>query len=67
LPGVEGGKPSREKFKAYPIGYFHVDIAEVQTAEGKLCLYGKLIAYGCRGLRGQRGRNRAQLAARLVR
>jgi len=24
---------------AYPIGYFHIDIAEVQTAEGKLYLY----------------------------
>lgn len=27
------------KFKTYPIGYFHVDIAEVQTAEGKLYLF----------------------------
>ena len=39
LPEVEGGKPSKKKFKAYPIGYFHIDIAEVQTAEGKLYLY----------------------------
>ena len=31
--------PARMKFKAYPIGYFHIDIAEVQTAEGKLYLY----------------------------
>src|SRR6201986_844654 len=28
LPEVEGGKPSKKKFKAYPIGYFHIDIAE---------------------------------------
>ncbi len=28
-------RPSK-KFKAYPIGYFHIDIAEVRTAEGKL-------------------------------
>jgi transposase InsO family protein len=35
LPGVEGTKP-REKFKAYPIGYFHIDIAEVWTEEGRL-------------------------------
>jgi transposase InsO family protein len=28
-----------KKFKAYPIGYFHIDLAEVQTAEGKLYLY----------------------------
>src|SRR5260221_6299051 len=39
LPDVEGNKPGRTKFKAYPIGYFHIDIAEVQTAEGKLYLY----------------------------
>ena len=30
---------SRRTFKAYPIGYFHIDIAEVQTAEGKLYLF----------------------------
>ena len=29
----------KKKFKEYPIGYFHVDIAEVRTAEGKLYLY----------------------------
>lgn len=39
LPDVEGDKPSKKKFKSYPIGYFHIDIAEVQTAEGKLYLY----------------------------
>jgi transposase InsO family protein len=39
LPEVEGDKPARKKFKPYPIGYFHIDIAEVQTAEGKLYLY----------------------------
>ena len=32
-------KPEKRKFKAYPIGYFQIDIAEVQTAEGKLYLY----------------------------
>jgi hypothetical protein len=26
-------------FKAYPIGDFHIDIAEVCTEEGKLCLF----------------------------
>jgi len=36
---VDGDKPDRKKFKAYPIGYFHVDIAEVQTTEGRLYLY----------------------------
>jgi len=39
LPDVDGDKPAKKKFKRYPIGYFHVDIAEVQTAEGKLYLY----------------------------
>lgn len=39
LPDVEGDKPLKNKFKSYPIGYFHIDIAEVQTAEGKLYLY----------------------------
>jgi transposase InsO family protein len=39
LPEVEGDKPQKKKFKRYPIGYFHIDIAEVQTAEGKLYLF----------------------------
>ena len=30
---------TKKKFKKYPIGYFHIDIAEVRTAEGKLYLY----------------------------
>jgi transposase len=39
LPDVDGDKPDKKKFKRYPIGYFHIDIAEVQTAEGKLYLF----------------------------
>jgi transposase-like protein len=39
LPDTEGDKPSKKKFKAYPIGYFHIDIAEVRTEEGKLHLF----------------------------
>ena len=39
LPDVEGDKAAKKKFKAYPIGFLHIDIAEVQTAEGKLYLY----------------------------
>src|ERR1700733_5498563 len=39
LPQVEGDKEPRGKFKTYPIGFFHIDIAEVQTAEGKLYLF----------------------------
>jgi transposase InsO family protein len=38
LPEVEGEASPKRKFKAYPIGYFHIDIAEVRTAEGKLYL-----------------------------
>lgn len=39
LPDVEGDKPKRSKFKRYTIGFFHIDIAEVQTAKGKLFLF----------------------------
>ena len=39
LPDLEGGKPKRQRFKRYPIGFFHIDIAEVQSAEGKLHLF----------------------------
>ena len=39
LPDLEGDRPAKKKFKAYPIGFFHLDIAEVQTAQGKLYLF----------------------------
>lgn len=40
LPDSEGDKPRVKKtFKNYPIGYFHIDITEVRTSEGKLYLY----------------------------
>jgi transposase InsO family protein len=39
LPDVDGDKPARKKFKRYPIGYIHIDIAEVRTEEGKLRLF----------------------------
>ena len=39
LPEVEGGKPTRRTFKDYPIGYIHIDFAEVRTEEGKLYLF----------------------------
>jgi transposase len=32
LPDVEGDKQPKKKFKSSPIGYFHIDIAEVQRA-----------------------------------
>jgi transposase-like protein len=39
LPDMEGDKPAKKAFKAYPLGFFHIDIAEVQTAQGKLFLF----------------------------
>jgi hypothetical protein len=39
LPETQGDKPARKKFKSYPIGYFHIDIAEVRTEHGKLYLF----------------------------
>jgi transposase InsO family protein len=38
LPQVEGEASVKRKFKAYPIGFFHIDIAEVRTEQGKLYL-----------------------------
>ena len=35
----EGQRPPKKKFKDYPIGYLHVDFAEVQTEEGKQYLF----------------------------
>ena len=32
-------KPAKQKFRRYPIGFFHIDIVEVRTAEGKLYLF----------------------------
>ena len=39
LPEIEGEKPSKKKFKTYPIGFVHIDIAEVRTEQGKLFLF----------------------------
>ena len=39
LPLTEGDAPDKKRFKAYPIGYFHLDIAEVRTEQGKLHLF----------------------------
>ena len=38
LPEVDGDMPAKQKFKKYPLGYFHLDIAEVPTEEGRLYL-----------------------------
>jgi transposase InsO family protein len=39
LPEVAGDKAAKRAFRRYPIGYFHIDIAEVRTGEGKLHLF----------------------------
>lgn len=39
LPDINGDKPAKKKFKQYPIGYFHIDIAEVSTEQGRLYLF----------------------------
>nr|WP_128418469.1 IS481 family transposase [Xanthomonas populi] len=39
LPEITGDKAAKKRFKSDPIGYFHIDIAEVQTSEGKLYLF----------------------------
>jgi len=39
LPETAGDKPAKKRFKPYPIGYFHIDIAEVRTEQGKLYLF----------------------------
>jgi len=39
LPEITCDKMPKREFKTYPIGYFHIDIAEVETPEGKLRLF----------------------------
>jgi transposase InsO family protein len=39
LPSPEVAGTGRKRFKTYPVGYFHLDIAEVRTEEGKLYLF----------------------------
>ena len=41
LPDIECDRPKRSRFRAYPIGYFHVDFAEVRTEQkgGCICLW----------------------------
>src|SRR3569833_1546349 len=39
LPDMKGDKPITKRFANYAIGYFHIDIAEVRTEEGKLYLF----------------------------
>lgn len=38
LPSVDGDKP-KKRFKRYPAGYIHTDMAEVRTEDGKLYMF----------------------------
>ncbi len=35
---IETEKTAKKAFRAYPIGYFHIDIAELRTEQGKLLM-----------------------------
>ena len=39
LPEMDSDKPKLQKFKRYPMGYCHIDIAEWRTNEGKRYLF----------------------------
>ena len=39
LPDMKGQASPKKKFKSYPIGYFHIDIAEARTEDGKLYMF----------------------------
>ena len=39
LPDEEGQAPTKKKFKDYPLGYLHLDFAEVYTEEGQRFLF----------------------------
>ena len=39
LPDMDTDQPKKKNFKKYPIGYVHIDIAEVRTEDGKLQLF----------------------------
>ena len=39
LPEVEEKSRTKKTFRSYPLGYSHIDIAEVRTEEGKLYLF----------------------------
>src|SRR4051794_8324044 len=61
LPDVEGEASPKTKFKSYPIGFFHIDIAEVRTAEGKLYM---LVAISNEQVRLRRAASPSQAANR---
>jgi transposase-like protein len=43
LPTAEGTRP-RQRFRNYPLGYVHIDLAEVWTQAGKLCSWLSIVS-----------------------
>lgn len=39
LAELDGDKPTSKRFKPYPLGYVHIDLVELRTAERKLHLF----------------------------
>jgi hypothetical protein len=39
LAPIRGDKATKQRFATYAIGYFHIDLTEVSTEQGKLCLF----------------------------
>lgn len=67
LPEPETEKPVKKPFKRYPIGYFHIDIAEVHTAEGKLYLFVAIDRTSKFAFARLHGRANKMLAAQFLR
>ena len=39
MPEIDGDKPRKLRFASYAIGYVHIELAEVSTAESRLRLF----------------------------
>jgi hypothetical protein len=39
LAPIRGDKATKQRFATYAVGYFHIDLTEVSTEQGKLCLF----------------------------
>jgi hypothetical protein len=55
LPKHDSQKAEKKRFKAYPIGYFHIDICEVRREERKLFLCAAVDRSGSVNTRSGRG------------
>lgn len=58
-PALEGEAAEKKCFRAYSIGYCHIDIAQVQTAEGRLHLFVAVDRTSEFALTGSRSRRRS--------